>query len=85
MKHLQNKLKKKAMVGAGTAGSVVASLLAKHSPTSTVLLIEAGDSFGLLSKIPLLTTFQQKGLNDWGFLSEPQVYSSRGLGEQVSR
>ncbi|XP_049304539.1 neither inactivation nor afterpotential protein G isoform X1 [Bactrocera dorsalis] len=70
------------VVGAGTAGSVVASLLAKHSPTSTVLLIEAGDSFGLLSKIPLLTTFQQKGLNDWGFVSEPQVYSSRGLGEQ---
>uniref|UniRef100_W8C2E1 Neither inactivation nor afterpotential protein G n=1 Tax=Ceratitis capitata TaxID=7213 RepID=W8C2E1_CERCA len=70
------------VVGAGTAGSVVASLLTKHSPSSSVLLIEAGESFGVLSKIPLLATFQQKGLNDWGFLSEPQVYSSRGLVEQ---
>ncbi|XP_067644776.1 neither inactivation nor afterpotential protein G [Eurosta solidaginis] len=70
------------VVGAGTAGSVVASLLAKHSPKSSVLLIEAGDRFGLLSKIPLLATFQQKGLNDWGFHSEPQLHSSRGLEEQ---
>ncbi|KAM7362882.1 neither inactivation nor afterpotential protein G isoform 2-T2 [Cochliomyia hominivorax] len=68
------------VVGAGTAGSVVASLLSKHS-NATVLLIEAGGHFGLLSKIPLLTTFQQKGLNDWSFLSTPQKHSSKGLEE----
>lgn len=71
-------------MGAGTAGSVVASLLAKHS-NATVLLVEAGERFGLLSKIPLLTTFQQKGLNDWAFLSTPQKHSSKGLEEQVNK
>ncbi|XP_075144983.1 neither inactivation nor afterpotential protein G [Haematobia irritans] len=69
------------VVGAGTSGSVVASLLSKHS-TATVLLVEAGDRFGFLSKIPLLTTFQQKGLNDWAFLSTPQMHSSKGLDDQ---
>lgn len=70
-------------VGAGTCGSVVASLLAKHSNV-TVLLVEAGDRFGMLSKIPLLTTFQQKGVNDWSFLSTAQKHSSKGLEGEVS-
>ncbi|XP_030374577.1 neither inactivation nor afterpotential protein G [Scaptodrosophila lebanonensis] len=69
------------IVGAGTGGSVLTSLLAKHS-NGSVLLIEAGGAFGLLSRIPLLTTFQQKGINDWSFLSVPQKHSSRGLIEQ---
>ncbi|KAH8381951.1 hypothetical protein KR009_001130, partial [Drosophila setifemur] len=66
------------IVGAGTGGSTLTSLLAKHS-NGSVLLIEAGGPFGLLSRIPLLTTFQQKGINDWSFLSVPQTHSSRGL------
>ena len=70
-------------MGAGTAGSVVASLLAKHS-NSTVLLLEAGGQFGWFSKVPLMTTMQQKGLNDWGFMSVPQESSSEGLNELVS-
>lgn len=69
------------IVGAGTAGSTLASLLTKHS-NGSVLLIEAGGSFGYLSRIPLLTTFQQKGINDWSFLSAPQRHSSKGLIEQ---
>ncbi|XP_013099182.2 neither inactivation nor afterpotential protein G isoform X1 [Stomoxys calcitrans] len=69
------------VVGAGSSGSVVASLLSKHSK-STILLVEAGDRFGFLSKIPLLTTFQQKGVNDWSFLSTRQAHSSRGLEEE---
>ncbi|XP_026850397.1 neither inactivation nor afterpotential protein G [Drosophila persimilis] len=69
------------IVGAGTGGSTLTSLLAKHS-NGSVLLIEAGSVFGLLSRIPLLTTFQQKGINDWSFLSVPQIHSSRGLIEQ---
>lgn len=47
-----------------------------------MLLVEAGGSFGYLSRIPLLTTFQQKGLNDWSFLSVPQKFSSKGLIER---
>lgn len=69
-------------VGAGSAGSVVATLLAKHSNAS-VLLVEAGDRFGMLSKIPLLATFQQKGINDWSYLSTPQLHSSKGLENEV--
>ncbi|XP_060650783.1 neither inactivation nor afterpotential protein G [Drosophila nasuta] len=69
------------IVGAGTAGSTLASLLVKHT-NGSVLLIEAGGSFGYLSRIPILTTFQQKGINDWSFLSMPQKHSSRGLIER---
>ncbi|XP_055904168.1 neither inactivation nor afterpotential protein G [Eupeodes corollae] len=66
------------VVGGGTAGSVLATLLTKHS-NSTVLLIEAGDKFGFISKIPLLATVLQKSVNDWSFFSVPQKYSSKGL------
>ncbi|EDV95090.1 neither inactivation nor afterpotential protein G [Drosophila grimshawi] len=69
------------IVGAGTAGSTLTSLLTKHS-NGSVLLIEAGGSFGYLSRIPLLSTFQQMGPNDWSFLSVPQKHSSKGLIEQ---
>ncbi|EDV42766.1 uncharacterized protein Dana_GF18158 [Drosophila ananassae] len=69
------------IVGAGTGGGTLTSLLAKHS-NGSVLLIEAGGPFGLLSRIPLLTTFQQKGINDWSFLSVPQKNSSKGLIDQ---
>lgn len=68
-------------MGGGTGGSTLTSLLAKNS-NGSVLLIEAGGQFGLLSRIPLLTTFQQKGINDWSFLSVPQKHSSRGLIER---
>ncbi|KAH8414084.1 hypothetical protein KR222_005957, partial [Zaprionus bogoriensis] len=69
------------IVGAGTGGSTLAALLTKHS-NGSVLLIEAGGPFGLLSRIPLLTTFQQKGINDWSFLSVPQKHSAKGLIER---
>ncbi|XP_055852271.1 neither inactivation nor afterpotential protein G [Episyrphus balteatus] len=69
------------VVGGGTAGSVLATLLTKHS-NSTVLLLEAGDKFGFISKIPLLATVLQKSVNDWSFLSVPQRYSSKGLHDQ---
>lgn len=69
------------VVGAGTGGSTLTGLLTKYS-NGSVLLVEAGGSFGFLSRIPLLTTFQQKGLNDWSFLSVPQKFSSKGLIEQ---
>lgn len=69
------------IVGAGTGGSTLTALLTKYS-NGSVLLVEAGGSFGYLSRIPLLTTFQQQGLNDWSFLSVPQKFSSKGLIEQ---
>lgn len=45
----------------------------------SVLLIEAGNIFGPLSIIPLLTTFQQNTPVDWTFRSETQKYSSAGF------
>lgn len=70
------------IVGAGTAGSVVAHELVKHSNFS-VLLIEAGEKFGVLSRIPLLSTALQGSYMDWAFKTVPQKYSSKGLLNQV--
>lgn len=45
----------------------------------TVLLIEAGNIFGPLSIVPLLTTIQQNTSVDWAFRTVPQKYSSSGF------
>ncbi|XP_077290359.1 neither inactivation nor afterpotential protein G [Arctopsyche grandis] len=66
------------IVGGGTAGCVVGALLSEASNVN-VLLIEAGDEFNILSKIPLTPTLIQRGSNDWSFTSTPQKFSSFGL------
>ncbi|KAG4076371.1 hypothetical protein HA402_005814 [Bradysia odoriphaga] len=66
------------IVGAGTVGSVIANKLSSMDNV-TVLLIEAGTTFGPLSIIPLLTTFQQNTTVDWAFRTVPQRYSSTGF------
>ncbi|XP_058449737.1 neither inactivation nor afterpotential protein G [Malaya genurostris] len=66
------------IVGAGTAGCVLANRLSANSNNS-VLLIEAGDVFGAASIIPLLSTTMQQTQYDWAFRTTPQKYSSRGL------
>ncbi len=48
----------------------------------SVLLIEAGNLFGPLSIIPLLTTLQQNTSVDWAFRSVPQKYSCTGFVNQ---
>lgn len=48
----------------------------------SVLLIEAGNVFGPLSIIPLLTTFQQNTSVDWAFRTVSQKYSSAGFTDQ---
>ncbi|XP_038121670.1 neither inactivation nor afterpotential protein G [Culex quinquefasciatus] len=66
------------IVGAGTAGSVLANRLSANANVS-VLLIEAGDVFGAASVVPLLATTLQQTSSDWAFRTTPQKYSSRGL------
>lgn len=66
------------IVGAGTAGSVLANRLSANA-TVSVLLIEAGGVFGLLSRVPLLTTFQQKTNFDWQYETTAQLFSSKGF------
>uniref|UniRef100_A0A182PGV0 Glucose-methanol-choline oxidoreductase N-terminal domain-containing protein n=1 Tax=Anopheles epiroticus TaxID=199890 RepID=A0A182PGV0_9DIPT len=67
------------IVGAGTAGCVLANRLSEN-PNITVLLVEAGDTFGTASIIPLISTAMQGTKYDWAFRTTPQKYSSHGLG-----
>lgn len=71
------------VVGGGTAGCVLANRLSANRNV-TVLLIEAGSTFGLLALVPLLATQMQKTSVDWQFKSTPQSFSSEGLVERVS-
>ncbi|XP_034833429.1 neither inactivation nor afterpotential protein G isoform X2 [Maniola hyperantus] len=69
------------IVGAGTAGCVLASRLSEN-PEVKVLLIEAGDHMGYFTKIPLTATAAQQGPNDWSIRATSQKYSSFGLWNQ---
>lgn len=70
------------IIGGGTAASVLANRLSSNENIS-VLMIEAGNRFGLLSQIPLLATQLQKTENDWQFSTTSQAYSSKGCINQV--
>ncbi|CAO1416166.1 unnamed protein product [Diamesa tonsa] len=75
---VKNKYFDYIIIGAGTAGSVLAYELSKNASNS-VLLIEAGGIFNGLSIIPLASTLMQGSQMDWSFKTVPQKYSSRGL------
>ncbi len=63
------------MVGAGTAGSIVASRLSEN-PGVTVLLIEAGGTENLNTDTPGLYN-QLRGIkSDWAYVSEPQKFAA---------
>ncbi|GBP42235.1 Neither inactivation nor afterpotential protein G [Eumeta japonica] len=70
-----------AVVGAGTAGCVLAARLSED-PNTKVLLIEAGDRMSYFTKIPLTPTVAQQGPYDWSVRTTPQKYSSFGLWNQ---
>lgn len=70
------------VVGGGTAGCVLGSLLSDRENLN-ILLIEAGGEFNFLSRIPSTPTAIQRGINDWSFVSTPQKYSSFGLKNKV--
>ncbi|PNF33850.1 Glucose dehydrogenase [FAD, quinone] [Cryptotermes secundus] len=66
------------VVGAGTAGSVVASRLSEV-PNWNVLVIEAGSDPPLASDIPAIFLGLQKSDIDWQFKTEPQKDNCQGL------
>ncbi|XP_049806506.1 neither inactivation nor afterpotential protein G-like isoform X1 [Schistocerca nitens] len=73
------------IVGAGTAGCVLASRLSSESHAS-VLLIEAGGVPNWLSSVPLAAPLLQGSQSecDWAYRTLPQKHSSWGLKDQVS-
>ncbi|CAB3244998.1 unnamed protein product [Arctia plantaginis] len=66
------------LVGAGTAGCVLASRLSED-PNVKVLVVEAGDHMEYFTKIPLTPTAAQQGPNDWSVRTTAQKYSSFGM------
>lgn len=72
------------LVGAGTAGCVMASRLSED-PNSTVLLVEAGGYFNWISSVPLAAPLMINSHMDWAYKTEPQWYSSKGFHEQVRK
>ncbi|KAJ1525083.1 hypothetical protein ONE63_009926 [Megalurothrips usitatus] len=70
------------VVGAGSAGSTVASRLSED-PAVTVLLLEAGAEESLRSEVPVamitLSARAYGSAEDWAFETEPQAASCQGL------
>lgn len=72
------------IVGAGSAGSVVAARLSED-PSKTVLLLEAGKSPPLLTDVPGALAYFGGSDLDWNFVTEPQRYAAlRHDGRKVS-
>ncbi|XP_037037098.1 glucose dehydrogenase [FAD, quinone] isoform X3 [Bradysia coprophila] len=66
------------VVGAGSAGSVVASRLSENENWK-VLLLEAGGDPPIESEIPLLFFTNQNTTNDWGYFTEKSKNACLGM------
>ncbi|XP_076336480.1 glucose dehydrogenase [FAD, quinone]-like [Tachypleus tridentatus] len=72
------------IVGAGSAGAVIANRLSEDL-NIRVLLLEAGGDENDVTDIPLLAANIQQTPLDWKYLTEPQELSCFGLKERKSR
>ena len=72
------------VIGAGSAGSVMASRLSEN-PNARVLLLEAGGSESLISEIPIGAISVQTTPIDWKYWTEPQEASCFGFVQRRSR
>ena len=70
------------IVGAGSAGAVVANRLSED-PAVKVLLLEAGGSENIFSDIPVAAAALQMTPIDWAYQTEPQEASCFGLINRV--
>ncbi|GFT74066.1 glucose dehydrogenase [Nephila pilipes] len=66
------------VVGAGSAGSVVAGRLSEKSCAS-VLLLEAGENSPKLTDIPVTNKYFTQTNLDWNFETTSQTYTGKGL------
>ncbi|KAI1286908.1 Glucose dehydrogenase -like protein [Halotydeus destructor] len=71
------------VVGAGSAGAVVANRLSED-PRVKVLLLEAGDYEVYQSEIPMLAARLQLSRWDWQYQTEPQKYACKGMKDSRS-
>lgn len=71
------------IVGAGSAGSVLANRLSEDSDKS-ILVLEAGGSENFLTDIPIAYQLMQKTNLDWNYQTDSQKYSCFGLQNQSS-
>lgn len=72
------------VIGAGSAGSVIASRLSED-PRVSVLLLEAGGSENIVSEIPAAAVTVQTTPIDWQYYTEPQEASCFGFKGRRSR
>uniref|UniRef100_A0A1A9W473 Glucose-methanol-choline oxidoreductase N-terminal domain-containing protein n=1 Tax=Glossina brevipalpis TaxID=37001 RepID=A0A1A9W473_9MUSC len=70
------------VVGAGSAGCVVANRLSEIK-SNNVLLLEAGNFETLITEVPLLAPIALKTTYNWAYKSEPSPYSCLGLKDGV--
>lgn len=69
-------------MGAGSAGSVIASRLSEM-PCLKVLLLEAGDRPPLLTEVPAFSDYFWGTDFDWNFKTVPQKHVGDGLINRV--
>ena len=72
------------VIGAGSAGSVMASRLSED-PNKSVLLLEAGMPENILTTIPRSAFILHETPIDWAYLTEPQNNSCWGIRSRRSR
>ncbi len=66
------------MVGAGSAGAVVAARLSED-PSVSVLLVEAGGDGNLVSNVPALQGMNMNGEIDWSYRTKPDGRTCLGI------
>lgn len=66
------------VVGAGSAGSVLANRLSENKKWN-ILLLEAGGVESLLHQIPILVGYLQLSNYNWGYKVEPQENACLGM------
>ncbi|KAJ8873255.1 hypothetical protein PR048_026889 [Dryococelus australis] len=69
------------IVGAGSAGSVLASRLSEV-PGWSVLLLEAGGDEPEIADVPILSLYLHKSRLDWGYRSQPQPGACQAMEDQ---